>query len=126
MEYTKTQFRGSAGLLLVMLAVVAFGFSSSDAAPMKKSVAISFIDLGVVTDWQPEGQEAILIETIHKRWYRAEFVSPCVSLPWQQSVGFVTSPKGQLNRFSSIVTDTERCHFRNLEEIPNPLASADE
>lgn len=124
MEYTNKRFRGSIGLLVLMLAALVFGFSSSYAAAKEeKSVTINFVDLGTIENWRAEGNKAILIETVNNRWYRAEFFNPCFSLPWQETVAFVTSPRGQLNKFSSIVASGERCQFQSLVEIPDPSQS---
>ena len=125
MDNVNRRFRRTMVIPFLMLAVLTFGFSSSSATvKAKKQATINFVHLGSIDDWHAEGDKAILIETVNDRWYRAEFFSPCISLAWQESVAFITSPRGQLNRFSAIVVRGERCQFQNLEEIPAPSQTA--
>lgn len=126
MKNTDKRYRRWIRLLVLMIVALAFGCSSSYAVVgEKKPVTINFVHLGSISDWRAEGSKAILIETVNRRWYRAEFFSPCISLPWQESVAFLTSPKGQLNRFSAIAVRGERCQFQELEEIPDPSQTVD-
>ena len=124
MEYVEKRYRGWIVLLILMFAALVLSFSSSHAAVgEERPVTINFVNFGSIQDWRAEGNKAILIETVSNRWYRAEFFSPCIALQWQESVAFVTSPRGQLNRFSSIVASGERCQFQKLDEVPDPSQS---
>lgn len=85
---------------------------------------IHFADLGGIRDWRADGSDAILIEGLNGRWYRATFFGPCIGLRFQESIGFVTDPGGSLDRFGSILVDGQRCWFRTFERIPAPDPSA--
>ncbi len=124
MESTNRQFKGSAIVLVFLLVALACCLSSAQAAvDGKKSVSIRFVDHRSIEDWRAEGNKAIVIETVNHRWYRATFFTPCQELPYSESIAFETSPKGTLNRFSSIVVRGERCRFQSLEEIADPSES---
>ena len=113
--------RRSLVLLLAGLGLLIFGFGNAVAAvEKKKNARINFVHLVGISDWRADGNEAILIEAASKRWYRAEFLTPCYDLPYQDRVGFVTSATGQLNRFSAIVVSGRKCHFKSLERISPP------
>jgi len=114
-------------LLTVGLALLVFGFDSPSAAvEEKKNARINFVHLGSISDWRAEGDKAILIETVTRKWYRAEFFSPCYDLLYQDSVGFVASPTGRLDRFSAIFVGGRSCRFSSLERIAGPARTGSE
>jgi len=122
MNHTNKRLMKPVLLLVLVLAAIVFGLGSSYAAiDGKKNARISFAHMGVIQNWHAEGDGAILIETVHDRWYRAEFAFPCFGLRNMEGIAFRTSPIGQLDRFSSISTRYDRCYFKSLEEIPNPF-----
>lgn len=124
MENTNKRFKGSVIVLVSLFVILACCFSRSQAAvERKKPVSIRFVDHGSIEDWRAEGNKAIVIETVNNRWYRATFFLPCQELPYSESVAFVTSPRGTLNRFGSIIVRGERCQFESLEEIDDPSES---
>ena len=109
----------------VAIAAVAIVFfvavgSSQASTEVKKQATIRFVNHGSIQDWQADGNQAIIIESIHNKWYRAELTFPCFDLPYAQSIGFEASPNGQLSRLSTIVIRGHRYHIRNLVEIPKP------
>ncbi|MBD3649518.1 MAG: hypothetical protein HUJ31_19155 [Pseudomonadales bacterium] len=101
--------------LILILAVSAPGLNADEP---KRSATIPFADLGGIEDWRPVGTEGILIEGRNNKWYKATFFAPCINLGHSMAVGFVTHPGGSVDRFSSIIVDGERCHFKSLEEVP--------
>ena len=123
MENRYTSFRQTASLLVVAIIALSFGLNSSHAGvDTKKQVRINFVDYGAIVDWRAKGDKALLIKTADDKWYRAAFRFPCLELPFAETIGFVTSPKGQLNRFSSVIARNEYCRFDSLEEIAEPSA----
>jgi len=122
MAHTQRQSGRIAGLL-ILIVVLSLGLGSSEAGiEGKRDAKITFIGYGIIENWQAEGPKALLIKTVNDRWYRAAFRFPCFELPSAERIGFVTSPEGQLNRFSSIIAGSERCKFDSLEEIADPSA----
>ena len=122
MKYENRHSRRRIGLLVLILVALLLGFSSSYAAVEKKKPAtINFVNYGSIRDWHVEGNNAILLETVHGRWSRAEFFTPCYDLPWAERVAIRTHPRGKLNRFGAVITRYQRCHFRSLVEVPDPF-----
>lgn len=99
-------------LVLILLA------PELNAEERQRPATIPFVDLGGIDDWRPVGTEGILIEARNGKWYKATFFAPCINLSHSIAVGFVTDPGGSLDRFSSIIVEGERCHFKSLEEVP--------
>jgi len=97
--------------------------SKSTSAPR---VVIHFADLNGIDDWRVASDGSLLIEGRNKRWYRATFFGACSGLRFASAIGFVTESTGDLDRFSSILVDGERCYFRTLERIEPPEGSATE
>lgn len=105
----------AAVLLTALLVVPMLGSAQSDRA------VIHFADLnGAILDWRPEGDRALLIEAGNRQWYRAELFAPCVSLRFSQTIAFVTDPLGDIDQFSSILVDGERCWFKSFERTSAP------
>lgn len=82
--------------------------------------SITFHETGNIRSWQPVGHDALLIESISGRWYRAEFTGPCGDLPFAMSLSFVTEPDGPLDKYSSILVDGQRCWFRDVRSVSEP------
>ena len=104
-----------AASLLLTLALAA-----PHALAQQQRAAIHFADIGNIHNWQAEGMDAILIQNDHKEWYRATFWSPCVNLPFATGVAFVTEFNGDLDSFSSILVEGERCWFRSFDSVTAP------
>lgn len=89
-----------------------------NAEERQRPATIPFADLGGIEDWRAVGTEGILIEARNGKWYKATFFAPCINLSHSIAVGFVTDPGGSVDRFSSIIVEGERCHFKSLVEVP--------
>ena len=59
----------------------------------------------------------MLITTTSGDKYRATFMNNCHSLPYSESVGFVTSPSGSLDKFGAVLVGDQKCNIRSLERI---------
>lgn len=96
--------------------------ATEDQAPPKNRAVINFANFrGQINDWRAEGTKAIMIQSLDRKWYRAEFMAPCFGLPFTQTIGFVTDGLNQIDRFSSIVIrGHERCWFKSFEEVQAP------
>jgi hypothetical protein len=89
-------------------------------AQAAQRTAIPFADLGNIRDWQADDTEHLYIEASNRQWYRATFWSPCQPLPFATAIAFVTEPNGELDRYSSILVDGERCWFKDFERTAAP------
>jgi hypothetical protein len=81
---------------------------------------IAFADLGGIQDFRPDGDEGIYIEGRNRQWYYARFFNPCYELKFNESVGFVVEPTGDLDRFSSILVGGEQCYFKSFDQVDRP------
>jgi hypothetical protein len=94
---------------------------AEEAAPTPPARSeIPFANHGGIWDWRADGPDAILIKSRSGHYYRATLMSPCFSLPFAQTVGFVTDPRDVLDRFSSIDVHGQNCAFTSFAEIPKP------
>ena len=115
----------SAMILAVALTVSGQSVAAEDAsgaqALQSKRAVIHFSDLGGIKDWRAVDDKTIEIEGRNGTWYRAELWSYCQGLRTANSIGFISEPNGDLDRFSSIyVGRGERCQFRTFEQIETP------
>jgi len=103
----------------LFLALAAWAPGSAARADEEKPsrAVIHFADLGGIENWRADGPDAILIEGRNKGWYRATFFGSCIGLQFAETIGFVTDSGGDLDRFSSLLVDGERCWFRTFEKL---------
>lgn len=90
------------------------GLNSANASPVN---AISFANFGSIKDWKAESSRSMLITTTSGDKYRATFMNRCHSLPHSETVGFVTSPSGSLDKFGAVLVRDQKCNIRSLERI---------
>ncbi len=104
-----------AGALTV--GVVAGLFAGLNSANASDADAISFANFGSIRDWKAETSRTMIITTTSGDRYRATFMGTCRSLPYSESVGFVTSPGGSLDKFGAVLVRDQKCPIRSLERI---------
>ncbi len=90
------------------------GLNSANASPTN---AISFANFGSIKDWKAESSRSMLITTTSGDKYRATFMGRCHSLPFSETVGFVTSPGGSLDKFGAVLVRDQKCSIRSLERV---------
>jgi hypothetical protein len=98
-------------------------FAADHDAPQ---ASIAFADFGSIRSFRPLGDDAVLLEGSHRRWYRATFFGSCPDLPFTESIGVDPDAGGRVDRFSAIMVRGRRCAFRTLVEVPDPDAAAAE
>lgn len=105
---------------LPALAVLAGAAMFASAAGGAQRTAIHFADIGNIRSWHSDSPNELYVESLSRQWYRITFWSPCHSLPFAIGVAFVTDSIGDLDKYSSILVDGERCWFRTFEESAAP------
>jgi len=105
---------------LLMLIVVLGAAAMSPPAAAGDRVVISFADLGGIRDWRPGPDGTLLVQSLHRKWYRATFFGSCPEVRFTDTIAFVTEPDGSLDKFSSILVDGRRCWFRTFSEVTDP------
>jgi|NOAtaT_7_FD_contig_51_3747892_length_416_multi_2_in_0_out_0_1 hypothetical protein len=104
----------AAVLTLGVVTGLFIGLNSANAATPN---AISFANFGSIKDWKAESSRSMIITTTSGDKYRATFMNRCHSLPYSETVGFVTSPGGSLDNFGAVLVRDQKCNIRSLERI---------
>lgn len=94
------------------------------AAPAQKEASIPFANRGGIHNWRVVDRDTLLIEGTHRRWYRAELMSPAHDLPFAQAIGFDTRPNGTLDCFSAVIVRGQRYPITSLVEVPAPAKNS--
>jgi hypothetical protein len=95
------------------------------ASAAKQRTKIPFADLGNIRNWESDSPNELYVQSMNRDWYRITFWAPCTSLPFAVQVGFVTDTLGQLDQYSSILVDGERCWFKTFERSEAPPEEQD-
>ncbi len=93
------------------------------AAPAEAS--ISFVDYGNIRNWRADGREAVFIQDVSGKWYRATLMGSCSGLPFAEAVGFDAGATGRLDKFSSVIVRGQRCPFTSLVASAPPPSKKD-
>jgi len=93
--------------------------SAVNPAPPKEA-SIPFANRGGISRWAVVDNRTLLIEGRNRQWYKATLFSPCIDLPFAQTIGIKTSPGGTFDRWSSLVVRRQRCSLTSLIAIPAP------
>lgn len=96
--------------------------SAKPAATAKPAAeaSIAFANHGGIWNWQVEDRSTVLIQSQHRKWYRAKLMSPCFDLPFAETVGFETNADGSFDRFGSVNVRGQRCVLVSLVETAAP------
>lgn len=111
------------GLLMLSALCAGFAAQAEEATALKKPEAtIPFANQRTaIRDWQADGQEGLYVQDVHRDWYYAKLLGPCIGLDFAQSIGFETRGANSLDKFSSIVVPDEgRCQFMSFTKSDAP------
>ena len=95
------------------------------ALAAQKRTAIPFADIGNVRNWHADSADDLYIQAMNRTWYRTTFWAPCNALPFATAIAFVTEPNGELDKYSSLLVDGERCWFKTFEQTTDPRRDRD-
>jgi hypothetical protein len=90
--------------------------------PPAHATRIPFADIGNIRDWRASSSDELYIQSMDRQWFRTTFFAPCTALPYATAIAFVTEPNGELNSFSSVLVEGERCWFRTFASSEEPPA----
>jgi len=82
------------------------------AAPHEAS--IPFVGMRSIEDWRADGDRALYIQDIHRKWYHATLMGPCTDLPFAEAIGIETRGIDTLDRFGTIIVRHQRCAIQSL------------
>lgn len=94
------------------------------AAPAAREAAIPFVDTGSIRNWRAVDRDTLYVQDTHNRWYRAELMSPCIDLPFAETIGFDVRGTNRFDRFASIVVRGQNCPLTSLVESSPPPRKA--
>ena len=121
----KSGFGVAVGAMLLAAAGSVFASEASTARP----AYIPFANHGGIRDWHADRDQGLWVQDIHRQWYYAKFMSPCLGLDFAQSIGFDTHPLGRFDQFSSVFVPGEgRCTVQSFTQSgapPSAKAKAD-
>jgi hypothetical protein len=101
-------------------AFMAFAAGAGAQKPAGQPALIPFADIGNIRDWRSSSNTELYIQSMDRKWFKTTFLAPCTALPYATAIAFVTEPNGDLNSFSSVLVDTERCWFKTFESSDEP------
>jgi len=95
---------------LIGLAVAAPAFSAAPAStPAQREASIPFVGSGSIRNWRPLDRDTLYVQDVHRRWYRAELIGPCIDLPYAETIGFDVRGTNRFDRFSSVIVRGQHC-----------------
>jgi hypothetical protein len=76
---------------------------------------IPFANHGGIRDWEADRDRGVWVQDIHRKWYYAKLMSPCIGLNFANTIAFDTRPQGRFDQFSSIyVPGGSRCAVQSF------------
>ena len=109
-----------AALALVPIASFA---TSGTSAELKgdTNVSIPFANHGGIRDWQADKDRGLWVQDIHRKWFYATLMSPCIGLNFANTIGFDTQPMGTFDKWSAILVPRwGRCNVTTLVPSDGP------
>lgn len=82
--------------------------------------SIPFVEFGNINDWRADGDKGIYIQSSNRYWYYATFMTPCIDLPFAETIGFSSTPPLPMDKFDSILVRGQPCNFQTFEKMPGP------
>jgi hypothetical protein len=111
------------------MALLAAACSTTGPVPGGDAAAeasIPFVSSNGISEWRRAGEGMLYIRSISGEWYIARTMNICSALDSALSLGFLTSPTGQLDRFGTILAEEQRCPIASLVRSgPPPEASSE-
>jgi len=86
--------------------------------------SIPFANHGGIYDWEADRQQGLWVQDIHRNWYYAKFMGPCLGLDFANVLAFDTRPMGTFDRFSKVLVPGEgmggRCTVQSFTRSSGP------
>lgn len=100
-----------------MLPTAAYAKDDKPVAAKSADAYIPFVNHGGVRDWRADGDRTIYFQDAHRRWYKAELMSPAFDLPFTEFIAIDGGPSDRLDSFGSVYVKGQRYPFRSFEAI---------
>ena len=113
------------GLLATLsLGLAAQAVQAAPRPPLPAQASIPFVNHDGIRDWNATDDRTLYVQDRGRQWYRATLFSPCIDLPFAQSIGFETRGIDTFDRFSAVRVRGERCAISSLERSDPPPPKA--
>ena len=96
------------------------GCAMPDKGAPTAQASIPFVEFGNIENWHGDGEKGIYIQSTDRHWYYASFISPCLDLPFAQTIGFRTTPPLPMDKFDSVLVRGRPCFFQTFDKVPGP------
>lgn len=77
-------------------------------------VSIPFVNMGSIEDWRADGDSALYIQDVHRKWYHATLMGPCSDLPFANAIGIETRGVDTLDRFGTVIVRHQHCAIQSF------------
>ena len=116
MSKLKSTLPVALGVALLAASGLALAETNTPAEP-----SIPFANHGGIRDWAADGDRGLWVQDLHRQWYYAKLMAPCIGLNFAQRIGFDTHPHDRFDHFSSIIVPgTGRCALESLRTSATP------
>lgn len=96
------------------------GAGATAAAVPSEETEIPYANRDGIVEWEAAGDDLLYVHALTGGWYRVRTMGRCSRLKTAYSLGFDTSPMGQLDRHSAIVADGHRCPIVSVVRADGP------
>lgn len=96
----------------------------ADTASRPPQASIPFVNMGSIRDWRADGNSALYIQDLQRRWYHATLMGPCADLPFANAIGIETRGVDTLDRFGTIFVHHQRCAIQSFVASAPPPKKA--
>lgn len=110
-----TQIIASAAALLTVSPSIA-----ASAGAQSREASIPFVGMRSIEDWRADGDGALYVQDIHRKWYHATLMGPCIDLPFTETIGIETRGIDTLDKYGTILVRHERCAIKSFVESGPP------
>ncbi|HEY8509983.1 MAG TPA: DUF6491 family protein [Steroidobacteraceae bacterium] len=94
------------------------------ATTVAKEASIPFANHGGIRDWAADDDRGLWLQDVHRNWYYARLMGPCVGLRFTETLGFDTGPLGRFDKFSAIVVPGgHRCVVQSFTPSEGPRSA---
>jgi hypothetical protein len=108
-------------LLWALLTTGALAVLAEEPAPaIPHEASIPFVGMRSIEDWRADGDGALYIQDLHRKWYHATLMGPCTDLPFAETIGIETRGIDTLDRFGTIIVRHRRCAIQSFVESGPP------
>lgn len=110
---------------LALAATAAQAQTASPAPEIGKPATIPFIRFGAINDFEADSDKGIYLQDMHRRWYYASLIGPCIDLPFATRIGVDTRfANDTLDSTGVILVGHDRCHISQLTTSGPPPKKA--